>query len=395
MNAKRRKSIGSGSETSPSTGPSTIASTGPGKGPASLQPRAAMGLVRLSFMLALTLLMAAASALAQAPEAGSVLGPDPALDPAPEPASESDSVPESAPSSAPASGEGAGAASLESAAAEPEAVAGPLQIDRLSADLEARLDQAEADEVLAFIDRYAGTAPAERLRRQWLQRLAREQRWSELLGVYVDDGSAQRACWYRRALLATGRAEEAFAGLSSLYLTGRSLPGSCDPLFAAWAAAGGLESALVWERVERALARNNAGVAVFQGRYLPESQRPWLDLLVAVHRRPTLLLEQPITAEQVSDSVRRQRILVHGLERLAADSADQAELVWASIAAAEDLPPALAERADAAVGPATRGPSTIWLGSSPAPTMPICSRRACAWHWVCAPGSSSPTGRAA
>jgi soluble lytic murein transglycosylase len=225
-----------------------------------------------------------------------------------------------------------------------------LQIDRLSADLEARLDQAEADEVLAFIDRYAGTAPAERLRRQWLQRLAREQRWSELLGVYVDDGSAQRACWYRRALLATGRADEAFAGLSSLYLTGRSLPGSCDPLFAAWAAAGGLESALVWERVERALARNNAGVAVFQGRYLPESQRPWLDLLVAVHRRPTLLLEQPITAEQVSDSVRRQRILVHGLERLAADSADQAELVWASIAAAEGLPPALAERADAAVG---------------------------------------------
>lgn len=291
MNANRRKSIGSGSK------PTSA------ERPPSLRLRSARRLASRCFAVALLPVIAFATAAAPTPESGT-------------------------------------------ASSDPS----PLLIDRLSAELEARLDQAEADEVRAFIDRYAGTAPAERVRRQWLQRLVREQRWTELLSAYVDDGSAQRACWYRRALLGTGRADEAFAGLSGLYLTGQSLPSSCDPLFAAWSAAGGLEVATVWERVERALARNNSGVAAFQGRYLPEEQRPWLDLLVAIHRRPILLLEEAITAEQVPDPVRRQRILVHGLERMAAGSADQAELVWASIAAAEDLPPALAERADAAVG---------------------------------------------
>lgn len=226
----------------------------------------------------------------------------------------------------------------------------PLQIDQLGVALEARLEEADADEVLAFIERYAGSVPAERIRRQWLKRLVREQRWTEFLAAFIDNGSAERACWYRRALLATGRADDAFAGLAVLYLTGRSLPASCDPLFAVWAEAGGLSSDLVWARVERALAGDNTGVAAFQARYLPAEQQPWLELLVAVHRRPQRLLEQPITAEQVPEQARRQQILVHGLERLAARSADQAELAWASIAAAEALPPALAERADAALG---------------------------------------------
>lgn len=260
---------------------------------------------------------------------------------------------EAAPASSAAQGEAAAAATADDRGSGRFSVAGdedPLQIDQLSAALEARLEVADADEVLAFIDRYAGSLPAERLRRQWLGRLAREQRWAELLAAFVDDGSAERACWYRRALLATDRADDAFAGLAALYLTGRSLPASCDPLFAAWAEAGGLSSTLVWDRAKRALARDNTGVATFQGRYLPVEQRPWLDLLVAVHRRPRLLLEQPITAEQVPDQARRQQILVHGLERLATGSASQAELAWASIAAAEVLPPALTERADAALG---------------------------------------------
>ncbi|MFP4062403.1 MAG: transglycosylase SLT domain-containing protein, partial [Halochromatium sp.] len=186
------------------------------------------------------------------------------------------------------------------------------------------------------------------------------------------DGSTQRECWYRRALLATGRAAkrttgrttggeaagsaereaEAFAGLAELYLTGRSLPAACDPLFAAWYAAGGLDSDLVWARVERALARDNAGVAAYQARYLPSAQQHWLERLVDVHRRPQQLLEAPLTAKQVPDTARRQYILVHGLQRLAERAPEQAELLRASIAAAERLPAALAERADAAVGQA-------------------------------------------
>ncbi|MFP4063520.1 MAG: hypothetical protein ACLFS2_12085, partial [Halochromatium sp.] len=80
----------------------------------------------------------------------------------------------------------------------------PLQAELLRAELQARIDDAEAAEVRAFLERYAGSVPAERIRRQWLARLAREGRWTAFLEDYVDDGSTQRECWYRRALLATG-----------------------------------------------------------------------------------------------------------------------------------------------------------------------------------------------
>lgn len=228
----------------------------------------------------------------------------------------------------------------------------PLYLELQGEELERRLWQAEADDVNRFITRYRGTVAGERVRRIWLQRLAREQRWSEYLDAYLDTGSTTHLCWHRLALLALDRQHEAFAGLAKLYLTGRSLPSACDPLFMAWSQAGGLKTALVWQRAQLALARDNVGVAAYQGRYLPSTEQPWLELLVAVHRRPERLLEAPITAAEVPASGRRQQILIHGVERLAQSSVQQAILLRESIDAAEALPTALAERADSAIGQA-------------------------------------------
>jgi soluble lytic murein transglycosylase len=232
----------------------------------------------------------------------------------------------------------------------------PLPGEAEAAELTARLQVAAADEVRHLLKRHPGVPAVERLRDQWLRRLVRERRWSDYLDAHADNGSIERNCWYRRALLGSDRAPEAFAGLEAVYLTGRSLPSDCDPLFATWSKVGGLRSELVWRRIARALHAGNPGVAAYQGRYLPAEQTPWLDLMMAVHRRPGLLLEQPITAERVPDEPRRQQILVYGLERLAgesagsAESADSVEQLRASIEAAETLTPLLAERADAAVG---------------------------------------------
>jgi len=224
--------------------------------------------------------------------------------------------------------------------------------DLAYADLESRLEVADAKEVNRFLSRHQGSVAAERLRELWLRRLVRERRWSDYLAAHVDNGSTERDCWHRRALLGTGQPVAAFAGLADLYLTGRSLPSDCDPLFAIWSEVGGLRSELVWARIERALYAGNPGVAAFQARYLPAEQEPWLELMLAVHRRPSLLLEEAITSERVADATRRQQILVYGLQRLAAESPSTAEQLRASIGAAEQLPALLAERADAAVGKA-------------------------------------------
>ena len=219
-------------------------------------------------------------------------------------------------------------------------------------DLLGRLDTAEADEVNAFIERYADTAPGERLRLNWLRRLAREERWPEYITAYVDNGSETRECLYRRALLATGQRQAAFHGLEALYHTGASLPAACDPLLADWSASGGLPPAQVWQRIDLALARANAGVAAYQGRYLPEAQQPWLERLLRLHQRPRLLLSQPLTAAQVPDPERRGALITHAIVRLARLSPTQAVEALSGAETNGELTQEQRERARVAVGTA-------------------------------------------
>ncbi|WP_200285628.1 lytic transglycosylase domain-containing protein [Rhabdochromatium marinum] len=157
----------------------------------------------------------------------------------------------------------------------------PLAPDLAIAAVLRDLEQAQAEPVEALIKAHAGTAPGERLRRLWLGRLAREQRRAEYVRLYVDNGSETRECLYRRGLLHTKQTQAAFAGLEALYLIGRSLPAVCDPLFAAWSQAGQLEPAIVWQRIELALARGATAVARHQGHYLPAAAQPWLRFRLA------------------------------------------------------------------------------------------------------------------
>ncbi len=57
--------------------------------------------------------------------------------------------------------------------------------------LRLKLNDATPDEIHAFLDRYAGTSVAERLRTEWLKRLGQDQQWdlfdAELGNTGADD----------------------------------------------------------------------------------------------------------------------------------------------------------------------------------------------------------------
>lgn len=221
-----------------------------------------------------------------------------------------------------------------------------------AAELTRDLSAAEPAAIQTFLDTYGGSTPAELVRRPWLAHLARQQRWPAFLAAYRDNGSLARTCLQRRALLATGRPDAAFAELAAIYLTGRSLPNACDPLFAAWFAGGGLAPDLVWARIELALARGNTGVAAFQGRYLPAAQQPWLEHLVALHRLPRQLPNLVGEVAAISDPARRDTILGHGLERLARTDPAAAVAAWATLTQRSEPSRRLREQAQVAIGAA-------------------------------------------
>ncbi|WP_200236185.1 lytic transglycosylase domain-containing protein [Thiohalocapsa halophila] len=218
------------------------------------------------------------------------------------------------------------------------------------AELRRRLAPEHREAIEGFIGDHAGTAPGETLRRLWLNRLHAAGDHAGYVRNYADNGSETRECRWRRGLLALGRArgraQAAFAGLADLYLTGASLPEVCDPVFAAWYEAGGLEPELVWQRVGLALARRNTGVAGYQRRYLPERHRRWLDQHLALYRNPEGLKE----AQLPDDPDRRTAALVAGIERLAQTDPRRAAADWAVLEAREFVPLPARDRAVTAIG---------------------------------------------
>ncbi|MGQ9659372.1 MAG: transglycosylase SLT domain-containing protein [Thermochromatium sp.] len=228
--------------------------------------------------------------------------------------------------------------------------ADPLYPYLLFAELTRDLDQTPEARIESFLADYPDTPLAERLRSAYLSRLAAAGRWADYARVYRPDDSVARRCLSLRALIETGRAEETRSAIGPIWLSGQSRPAECDPVFEHWGATGQLTTDLVWARIRLALEAGQAGLARHLGRWLPESERPWLDLWLAVDRTPERLLKTDPTDPFQGPHPMRAAILAHGLVHLARRDCKQAEL------ALRRLEPVLAEdrrayeRAQLAVG---------------------------------------------
>jgi len=152
----------------------------------------------------------------------------------------------------------------------------------------------------AFSSEFPDTPLAERVRAVYVKRLGQEKHWAELARVYrQEDEGAERRCLYLRALSETGAADQALSAerMKLLWLVGQPQPTTCDPLFAAWRAQGGLTADLIWQRIRLALEANEVGLARHLKTWLPAEEQigvdRWLALLAAhqMGERALLILD--------------------------------------------------------------------------------------------------------
>lgn len=148
-----------------------------------------------------------------------------------------------------------------------------------------RMNQLTTARLQQFMRRYPDSLQADRLERQYLFRLAREQRWREFLELYpVLPNSIELQCAHYRAKWATGDRATAIAGAERLWLHGYSRPDACDPLFDAWKNVGGRSDDHVWRRMELAYEAGQSSLLGYLSRQLSPGARPageWLSSLDA------------------------------------------------------------------------------------------------------------------
>ncbi|SFM59977.1 soluble lytic murein transglycosylase [Ectothiorhodospira mobilis] len=206
----------------------------------------------------------------------------------------------------------------------------PLRPYLLQADLDARLERADAKEIRNFLDRWGDTPPGQRLRARWLGHLADEGRWRAFLRDHADGLGTPLACRHRTALLRTGQRQAALEGVEELWLVGHSQPGACDPVFDAWREAGGLTPDLAWERFVLAMASGQTGLARYLTRYLSADDTPWARRWLELHRDPQGITQVDWRADL---HPRAGVVLEDSLRRLARQEPRQALAAWE---AAED-----------------------------------------------------------
>ncbi len=116
-------------------------------------------------------------------------------------------------------------------------------------------------DIRQWIDQNQGIPLANTLEHRYLTLLGQQRRWKDYLRFYPQEpNSIQLRCYYFRAHLAEGATQATEEGVRDIWLSGRSRPDACDPLFQWMADEGELTDQLVWDRMELAFQAGQPGL---------------------------------------------------------------------------------------------------------------------------------------
>lgn len=151
----------------------------------------------------------------------------------------------------------------------------------------------------------------QRLQQQWLQQRQQQQDWQSIVqqqSLFSDDPSNQCVILQAKITLnappvAIQQADNAIGtektspfltavlpDIEKLWLTGKSLPKTCDPVFAQWRERGGINDNLIQQRALLAFQQKNAGLLTALQHYQQsEATQHLIDKLTGYLANPALL----------------------------------------------------------------------------------------------------------
>jgi len=193
--------------------------------------------------------------------------------------------------------------------------------------LKDRLDVTPPADVRRFMDEATAAPVSEMLRANWLHRLAKRGEWSEFLRDYRPiDNDFELTCMRLERLLRSSEQQATLMHeISGLWHTGKRLPPACEPVFAAWRAAGHMTSEEVWTRIRLAMERRNVSLARDLARYLQPKERVWVSRWIAMHRNPVVELDH---LSYPVETPTARMIVRHGIVRLAYRDPEAAMQRW-------------------------------------------------------------------
>lgn len=202
----------------------------------------------------------------------------------------------------------------------------PLYPYLLQAQLKRDLKNLPYRQVDQFLIEYGDAVVGRQLRRHWLNALAQKKQWPQYISYYqAEIASNKYKCWHIEALHHTGYETLALNKTADIWLSGKSQPNECDPVFKRWQQAGYKTDDLVWQRTKLALDKRNTLLARYLSKRASAQLKPYTRRLISVHRDPRRL----ITSEDFQENnAYTTDIISHGLQRLAPRDYKLASQLW-------------------------------------------------------------------
>ena len=184
------------------------------------------------------------------------------------------------------------------------------------------------DEIVHFLKRNSYMVFSDYLRERWLKRLAQKGEWDKYMRYYDIQSNSDKElyCFHLDQQLKTSQDQAAvMASIERLWLTGRRLPGACNPVFREWSRAGYMTQDMVWARIKLAMESRRVSLARELSYYLPAQNRIWVKRWINMHRHPARELAN-INYPVVTPVARM--IVKHGIARLAYRDPESAMERW-------------------------------------------------------------------
>ncbi|SHO23857.1 Hypothetical soluble lytic murein transglycosylase [Moritella viscosa] len=133
------------------------------------------------------------------------------------------------------------------------------------------------------------------LQRSYLYYLAKNQYWSEYLSFYPQlPNSLDLKCFHFQARLAAEQADEIWPDVQKTWLTGFSLPNSCDSVLEYYLNSKKISQALIFQRFHLAYANNKTSLMSYLITLMDKENELLAKPLYDLHKTPTKLLNSPL-----------------------------------------------------------------------------------------------------
>lgn len=202
-------------------------------------------------------------------------------------------------------------------------------------ELKARLPEASPAEVNDYLSRYENSALSGWMRGVAQSAWGARQRFDALLAI--SDGppdTTERQCWYYRALLDRDP-ERAARGGRALWLSERSQPTACDPLFDRLRDSQAIDGGDIWARLMLAWRAGESGLVNYLLPALPAAFEPVKAAFETLRSDPARVAELPGRGIDDADGV--SLLYRHAMALLTRQNTEGALDVWQRIEAQAPL----------------------------------------------------------